>query len=501
MGRGDIHGGDDLMATQETVPEIRSFVGGRPVDPETNERLDVLDPATGEVLGRVPLSGPSEVDQAVRVAAETFESWQEEPVTRRARRMFGLQALLERELDGLARLVTRENGKHLDEARGEVRRGIEVVELAAGMTTLMKGETLDQVARGVDVSLHRFPLGVCCGITPFNFPAMIPLWFAPLAIAAGNTFVLKPSQRTPLTANRLAELFAEAGFPDGVLNVVHGAQQAVEALIDHPETRAVSFVGSAPVARKVYERSGSRGKRVQALAGAKNHLVVMPDAELDLAVPAVFASAFSNAGQRCLAGSVAVGVGGIGDELVAGISRMAREARVAPGDEPDTNADSTVTPVTTSEALERIAHYIELGEREGATLCVDGRRQGEDGGFFLGPTVFDGVAPGMILAREEIFGPVLAVERMEDLDGAIAAINASEFGNAAAIFTRDGGAARKFVREAQAGMIGVNVSVPAPVAYFPFAGWRGSFYGDLHATGRDGVEFFTEKKVVTTRWT
>ena len=366
------------MATQETVPEIRSFVGGRPVDPKTSERLDVLDPATGEVLGRVPLSGPSEVDQAVQAAAEAFESWQDEPVTRRARRMFGLQALLERQLDELAGLVTRENGKHLDEARGEVRRGIEVVELAAGMTTLMKGETLDQVASGVDVSLHRFPLGVCCGITPFNFPAMIPMWFAPLAIAAGNTFVLKPSQRTPLTANRLAELFAEAGFPDGVLNVVHGAQGAVEALIDHPQTRAVSFVGSAPVARKVYERSGSRGKRVQALAGAKNHLVVMPDAELELAVPAVFASAFSNAGQRCLAGSVAVGVGGIGDELVAGISRMAREAQVAPGDEPGTDADSTITPVTTSEALERIADYIELGEREGATLCVDGRRRGED---------------------------------------------------------------------------------------------------------------------------
>jgi malonate-semialdehyde dehydrogenase (acetylating)/methylmalonate-semialdehyde dehydrogenase len=498
MGVADIHGGD-VMAAQETVPEIRSFVGGRPVDATTGERLDVLDPATGEVLGRVPLSGASEVDQAVRAAADAFESWQDEPVTRRARRMFGLQTLLEHELDALAQLVTRENGKHLDEARGEVRRGIEVVELAAGMTTLMKGETLDQVARGVDVSLHRFPLGVCCGITPFNFPAMIPLWFAPLAIAAGNAFVLKPSQRTPLTANRLAELFTEAGFPAGVFNVVHGAQQAVESLIDHPETRAVSFVGSAPVARKVYERSGLRGKRVQALAGAKNHLVVMPDAELDLAVPAVFASAFSNAGQRCLAGSVAVGVGGIGDELVAGISQMARDAQVAPGDEPGTDADRTITPVTTSEALERIAGYIELGEREGASLCVDGRRQGEDG-FFLGPTVFDAVTPEMTLAREEIFGPVLAVERMEDLDGAIAAINASEFGNAAAIFTRDGGAARKFVREAQAGMIGVNVSVPAPVAYFPFAGWRGSFYGDLHATGRDGVEFFTEKKVVTSRW-
>jgi malonate-semialdehyde dehydrogenase (acetylating) / methylmalonate-semialdehyde dehydrogenase len=482
------------------VREIQNYVGGRPVDAETDEWLDVPDPATGQVLGRVPLSGSSEVDHAVSAAAEAFESWQEEPVTRRARRMFGLHALLERALDELAELVTRENGKHVDEARGEVRRGIEVVELAAGMTTLMKGETLDQVARDVDVSMHRFPLGVCSGITPFNFPAMIPLWFAPLAIAAGNTFVLKPSQRTPLTGNRLAELFAEASFPDGVFNVVHGAGHAVEALIDHPDVRAVSFVGSAPVARKVYERCGLRGKRVQALAGAKNHLVVLPDADLDQAVPAVFASAFSNAGQRCLAGSVAVGVGAIGDQLVADLSHMAREARVAPGAEPGTDADSTITPVTTPEALERITDYIELGEREGATLCVDGRNGGQSDGFFLGPTVFDHVSPDMRLAREEIFGPLLAVERTEDLDGAIAAINGSEYGNAAAIFTRDGGAARKFVREAQAGMIGVNVSVPAPVAYFPFAGWRGSFYGDLHATGRDGVEFFTEKKVVTSRW-
>jgi malonate-semialdehyde dehydrogenase (acetylating)/methylmalonate-semialdehyde dehydrogenase len=488
------------MAARQSASAIHNFVGGRPIDAETDEWLDVRDPATGEVLGRVPLSGPSEVDHAVQVAAEAFESWQDEPVTRRARRMFGLQVLLERTLDQLAELVTRENGKHLDEAIGEVRRGIEVVELAAGMTTLMKGETLDQVARGVDVSLHRFPLGVCCGITPFNFPAMIPLWFAPLAIAAGNTFVLKPSQRTPLTANRLAELFAEAGFPDGVFNVVHGAQHAGEALIDHPEVRAVSFVGSAPAARKVYERAGLRGKRVQALAGAKNHLVVMPDAQLDLAVPALFASAFSNAGQRCLAGSVAVAVGAIGDELVTGISGMAREARVGPGDEPGTDADRTVTPLTTPEALERVTGYIELGEREGATLCVDGRGPGDGEGYFLGPTVFDRVTPEMTLARDEIFGPVLAVERMEDLDGAIAAINASEYGNAAAIFTRDGAAARKFVRQAQAGMIGVNVSVPAPVAYFPFAGWRGSFFGDLHATGRDGVEFFTDKKVVTSRW-
>jgi malonate-semialdehyde dehydrogenase (acetylating) / methylmalonate-semialdehyde dehydrogenase len=484
------------MAAQD----IDNFIDGRPAPVQEAERLDVVDPARGDLLGRVPLSGAAEVHVAVASAARAYESWSQEPVTRRARRMFGLQVLLEEQLDELAKLVTLENGKHIDEARGELRRGIEVVELAAAMTTLMKGETLDQVARGVDVSMHRFPLGVVCGITPFNFPGMIPLWFAPLAIAAGNTFVLKPSQRTPLTANRLAELFAEAGFPAGVLNVVHGAQDAVEALIDHPEVQAVSFVGSAPVARKVYERSGLRGKRVQALAGAKNHLVVMPDADLKTAVPAVFASAFSNAGQRCLAGSVAVAVGGIGDSLAEDLAAEARHAMLAPGDEPDTSADMTVTPVTTREALERISGYIQLGEEEGAQLLVDGRGQDGNGGFFLGPTLFDGVDPDMTLAREEIFGPVLALERMDDLGTALEAINASAFGNAAAIFTRDGGAARRFVREVQAGMVGVNVSVPAPVAYFPFSGWRGSFYGDLHATGRDGVEFYTEKKVVTSRW-
>jgi malonate-semialdehyde dehydrogenase (acetylating)/methylmalonate-semialdehyde dehydrogenase len=480
--------------------EIGNFVGGRVVDAQADERLEVLDPATGEVLGHVPLCGPAEVDQAVSAAAAAYESWRDEPVTRRARRMFGLQQLLEGHLDELAELVTLENGKHLDEARGEVRRGIEVVELAAAMTTLMKGETLDQVAAGVDASLHRFPLGVVCAITPFNFPAMIPLWFAPLAIAAGNAFILKPSQRTPLTANRLAELFTEAGFPDSVFNVVHGAREAVEALIDHPQVRAVSSVGSAPVARKIYERAGLRGKRVQALAGAKNHLVVMPDADLEQAAPAVFASAFSNAGERCLAGSVAVTVGDIADSFAGEVTRIAREARVAPGSDAEVDADTTITPVTTREALERITGYIDLGEQEGARLLVDGRSIQHDGGFFVGPTIFDGVTPDMRIAREEIFGPVLCLERMDDLGRAIEAINRSEFGNAAAIFTRDGGAARRFCREVQCGMVGVNVSVPAPVAYFPFSGWRGSFYGDLHATGRDGVEFYTESKVVTSRW-
>jgi malonate-semialdehyde dehydrogenase (acetylating) / methylmalonate-semialdehyde dehydrogenase len=369
------------------------------------------------------------------------------------------------------------------------------------MTTLMKGETLDQVSRGVDVALYREPLGVVTAVTPFNFPMMIPLWFAPLAIATGNTFILKPSQRTPLSALRLAELFKEADFPDGVFNVVHGARETVEALIDHPQVRAISSVGSSAAAKNIYTRAAERGKRVQALGGAKNHLVVMPDADLDLAAPGVFSSAFSNGGQRCLAGSVGVAVGDIGDELVERLASIAREAWVGSGLDRGTDSDTSITPVTTPEAKERITGWISRGEEEGARLVVDGRGDyGEDGGFFLGATIFDNVTPEMEIAKEEIFGPVLTVERMEDLDQAIQAINESRYGNAAGIFTRDGAAARKFRREVECGMIGVNISVPAPVAYFPFTGWKDSFFGDLHATGRDGVEFYTERKVVIERW-
>lgn len=488
------------MSPVSAPPELTNLVGGRPA-PVEGELHDVLDPATGEVLTRVPTSGTADVDRAVVAAQSAYEAWREVPVPRRARLMFGLQQLLEDRLEELAELVTLENGKHVDEARGELRRGIEVVELAAGVTTLMKGETLDQVATGVDASLHRYPLGVVTAITPFNFPGMIPLWFAPVAVAAGNALVLKPSPRTPLTANRLGELFAEAGVPDGVFNVVHGAEEAVHALIDHPGVRAVSFVGSEAVARAVYRRAGERGKRVQALAGAKNHLVVMPDADLATAVPAVFASAFSNAGERCLAGSVAVGVGAVADELTDRLTAMARAARVAPGLDPDGDPDATITPVTTAAARDRIADWVARGEREGARVLVDGRGvDGEGEGFFMGPTILDAVTPEMAIAQEEVFGPVLAVERMDDLGTAIETINRSRFGNAAAIFTRDGGAARRFCREVECGMVGVNVSVPAPVAYFPFSGWRGSFYGDLHATGRDGVDFYTERKVVTSRW-
>jgi malonate-semialdehyde dehydrogenase (acetylating) / methylmalonate-semialdehyde dehydrogenase len=492
-GRGKRAGGVGVKA-------LKNFVGGSPVAAGVEEKLDVPDPATGELLGQVPLSGKEDVDRAAQAAAEAFESWREEPVTRRARRMFRLQVLLEEHLEELAELCTRENGKHVDESKGEIWRGIEVVELAASMTTLMKGETLDQVSQGVDVALYREPLGVVAAVTPFNFPVMIPLWFAPLAVATGNTFIHKPSQRTPLSALRLAELFSEAGFPGGVFNVVHGAVETVEALIDHPEVKAISSVGSAAAAKNIYQRAAEKGKRVQALGGAKNHIVVMPDAELDSSATGVFSSAFSNAGQACLAGSVGVAIGGIGDELVERLKKIAEGARIGSGLNREMDSGTGITPVTSAEAKERISNWIDQGEEEGARLVVDGRGGYEDEGFFLGPTIFDEVTPEMEIAKEEIFGPVLVIERMKDLDDAIKTINGSRYGNAAAIFTQDGAAARKFRREVQCGMIGVNVSVPAPVASFPFSGWKDSFFGDLHATGRDGVEFYTERKVVISRW-
>jgi len=456
---------------------------------------DVLDPATGEAIARVPLSTASQVDAAARAAHAAWDEWADTPVMERARTMFRVQALLERDFEELSQTVVRENGKALDEARGEVRRGIDVVEFAAGMPTLMLGGALEQVSRGVDTELFHHPLGVVAAITPFNFPVMVPLWTAPIAIAAGNTYILKPSPRTPLSALRLAELFEEAGVPAGVFSVVHGGEEAVNAICDHELIRAVSFVGSAPVAKAVYARAAAAGKRVQALAGAKNHIVVMPDAALAVAAPGMFSSAFANAGQRCLAGAVGVAVGNIADELAGRLATLARESRVGPGLDPE----STITPVTSAAARQRIARYIELGEREGAEILVDGRREDGDG-FFLGPTILDRVSPDMRVAREEIFGPVLALERLGSLDEALEAIAASEFGNASAIFTRSGAVARAFRRRVTAGMVGINVPVPASMAFFPFAGWKGSFYGDLHATGMDGVRFFTETKVVTSRW-
>jgi malonate-semialdehyde dehydrogenase (acetylating)/methylmalonate-semialdehyde dehydrogenase len=464
----------------------------------TAERSEpVVDPTRDSELARVPFATAAEIDDAVAAALGAFRAWRDVPVPERAQVMFRYKRLLEDHLEELARLVTRENGKLIGEARGEVRRGIEVVDFAAGMPTLAMGETVLGVARNIDSHTVRVPLGVVAGITPFNFPAMIPLWMFPVAIAAGNTFVLKPSERTPMTAARLAELLLAAGVPDGVLNLVHGGSEAVDALLDHPGVRAVSFVGSERVARHVYARAAAAGKRVQAMAGAKNHLVILPDAaDWDLAIEAVMASAFGSAGQRCLAGSVALPVGAAAEPFLERLSRAARAVVV--GDPLDETTG--IGPVIRQEAKDRILDYVDRGQKEGAKLLVDGRRQVPARGFFVAPTILDEVDPEMALAREEIFGPVLSVIRVPTVEEAVEVVNRSKYGNAASIFTRSGRDAWYFRTRVEAGMVGVNIGVAAPMAFFPFAGWKSSFFGDLHATGKDSVRFYTESRVVIERW-
>jgi malonate-semialdehyde dehydrogenase (acetylating)/methylmalonate-semialdehyde dehydrogenase len=479
-----------------SVDTVPSLIAGK-LEQGTSDEIDpIFDPATGETIAMLPHSTVDEIDRAVRVAAAAFPAWADTPVPDRAQVMFRFKALLEDRFEELAQLVTRENGKTLPEARGEVRRAIEVVELACGIPTLAMGTNLDQIADGIDEELVRFPVGVVAGITPFNFPHMVPLWMIPLAIACGNTFVLKPSQRTPLSAMKLGELLIEAGLPDGVFNIVHGAKDAVDTLLTHPDVSAVSFVGSAGVAAYIYATGAANGKRVQALGGAKNHLLVMDDADLDRTVTALLSSAFGNAGQRCLAGSVAVGVGTLGDALVQELSEQASRLTVGNGMEPETD----MGPVIREERRKELIGYIEQGEEAGAKLAMDGRGIGPSDGFYLGPTIFDGVTPDMALWKDEMFGPVLSVVRASDIDEAINVLNASTYGNAASIFTTSGANAREFKRRAQAGMLGVNIGVAAPMAFFPFAGWKNSFFGDLHATGTDGVRFYTRPKVVTTRW-
>jgi malonate-semialdehyde dehydrogenase (acetylating)/methylmalonate-semialdehyde dehydrogenase len=473
------------------------FVAGTQRVAQTAEQAPLLEPATGRTSGSVPMCGPPDVDVAVQAAAAAFPAWRAVPVPERVQVLFRYKALLERELEALAASVARENGKLLADARAEVRRGIEVVDFACGMPTLAQGRTVEGVARGIDSHTWHVPVGVVAGICPFNFPAMIPLWMFPIAVAAGNTFVLKPSERTPATGLRLAELFHEAGLPAGVLNVVHGGRDAVDALLDHPLVRAVSFVGSEGVARHVYARAAASGKRVQAMAGAKNHLLVMPDADLDLTISAVMGSAFGAAGQRCLAGSVLVPVGGAAEPL---LERLATEARGARVGDPFA-ADSAMGPVIREEARARVRRFIELGLAEGATLVVDGRAApAGEGGYFIGPTIFDRVRPDSPLARDEIFGPLLSTVRADTVEEAVALANRARYGNAASIFTTSGRAAAYFRRNLEAGMIGVNVGVAAPMAFFPFAGWKGSFFGDLHATGEDAVRFYTETRVVMERW-
>lgn len=487
-----------VAAVQMTATErLRNYIGGKWVDASGVGSEPLYNPATGEVIAAVPLSDASDVERAVQAAGAAFDAWRETPVLRRARIMFRYKELLEEHKEELAAIITREHGKTLAEARAELERGIEVVEFATGAPTLLMGKTLEQVGSGVDVDMYRQPLGVCVGICPYNFPGMIPMWMFPLAVVCGNTFVLKPSERTPLTAMRLGELLAEAGLPDGVFNIVHGGRETVEALLAHEDVRAVSFVGSQAVAKAIYRGAAAHGKRVQALAGAKNHLIVLPDADLDFTVEAIVGSAFGSAGQRCMAGSVLVAQEDVADRLLERLVERSERLRIGPGDQPGVE----MGPLIREEHRERVKSYIEIGQSEGAELIVDGRKASlPDRGFFLGPTIFTDVDPDMRIAREEIFGPVLSTVRVQSVEEGIALINRSEYGNGAVLFTRSGAAARAFRRHAKAGMLGVNIGVPAPVAVFPFSGWRGSFYGDLHANGEDGINFYTERKVVTSRW-
>ncbi len=462
------------------------------------EHIDVTDPSTGQVLARVPRATNEEVDRAVAAAQAALVEWSATPVVERVHRMFPYATLLEKHKEELARLVSQENGKSLPDARAEVRRGVELVEFACGMPTLLMGESLEEIARGIDSQTFRQPLGVCAGITPFNFPCMVPLWMYPIAIAAGNTFVLKPSPLTPLSAIRATELFYECNFPAGVLNVVHGEKDTVEALLSHRGVRAVSFVGSSSVARHVQRMAVEQHKRVQALGGAKNHLVVMPDGVNTLTLDAVMSSAFGGAGERCLAGSVVVAVGEAGDKLVAMLREECSRLKLGPALEEDTG----MGPVISAQAKTRIERYIEEGERSGFDVVCDGRTAStpNPNGTFLGPTIFDRVDPKSRLAREEIFGPVLSVIRAPDLNSAIAVANGSAYGNAASIFTQSGAAARTFASKIQAGMVGINIGVAAPMAFFPFGGVKDSLFGDLRMHGKDGVAFYTQQKVTITRW-
>jgi malonate-semialdehyde dehydrogenase (acetylating)/methylmalonate-semialdehyde dehydrogenase len=466
------------------------------VPKDSTGSLPIYNPATGDVIEEVPLSTPHDVDAAVQAAARAYVSWSRTAVMERVRLMFRFKAVLEEHFEDLAAIITRHHGKTLEESRGEVRRGIEVVDFACGAPTLLQGRTLRDVSGGVDQDLYRYPVGVCAGIPPFNFPVMIPLWMFPLAVVAGNTFVLKPSERTPLGGQRLAELFLEAGFPEGVLNVVHGAREAVDALLAHPGVAAISFVGSAPVARHVYQTAAATGKRVQALGGAKNHIVVMPDADPEVTVPAILNSAFGNAGERCLAGSVAVAVGQAAERLLDPLQAAAAKLVVGPGDQPGVQ----VGPLIRADHRDKVAGYVDKGVAEGAELVVDGRGEMSRKGFFLGPTILDHVTADMSVGHEEIFGPVLSVARAASLDEAIAQANRMALGNMATIFTQSGRSAREFRERVEAGMTGINVPIAQPFAFFPFSGWKGSFYGDLHVHGTDGIEFYTRKKVVVTRW-
>ncbi|QQE77865.1 CoA-acylating methylmalonate-semialdehyde dehydrogenase [Alicyclobacillus sp. SO9] len=483
--------------TPTNAETLKNFLNGNWVPSRGSNTLPVPNPATGETIAQVPLSIKEDIDDAVQIAQEAFLTWSRTPVPKRARILFRYQQLLVEHWEELARLITLENGKNYKEAYGEVQRGIENVEFAAGAPTLMMGSQLPDIAANMESAMYRYPVGVVGGITPFNFPVMVPMWMFPLAVACGNTFVLKPSERTPLCANRLVELFQEAGLPDGVLNVVHGAHDAVNGILEHKGIKAVSFVGSQPVAEYVYKTAAANGKRVQALAGAKNHTIVMPDADIDDAVSGIIGAAFGSAGERCMACSVVIAVGEIADELIEKLVQAANQIKMGDGSQEDV----FLGPLIRDTHRERTMQYIDTGEKEGAILLRDGRQDAADAtGYFLGPTIFDNVTPKMKIWQDEIFAPVLSIVRVSNLNEAIATANQSDFANGACMYTDSAKAIRQFREEIDAGMLGINVGVPAPMAFFPFSGWKKSFYGDLHANGRDGVEFYTRRKMITGRF-
>ncbi|HWT97351.1 MAG TPA: CoA-acylating methylmalonate-semialdehyde dehydrogenase [Terriglobales bacterium] len=486
--------GEDNMRT------IPHFIGGKDVAGTSGRSSDVFNPATSEVQAKVALASKSELDAAVKVAAEAFKTWSLVTPLNRSRVMFKFKELLEQNIDTLANIITAEHGKTHSDAKGEIARGVEVVEFACGIPQLLKGEFTENVGTNVDSWAIRQPLGVVAGITPFNFPAMVPMWMFPIALASGNTFILKPSERVPTASHFIADLLKKAGLPDGVFNVVNGDKEAVDAILVNPEIQAVSFVGSTPIAEYIYHTGTAHNKRVQALGGAKNHMIVMPDADMDLAADALMGAGYGSAGERCMAISVAVAVGDkVGDALIEKLSPRVRGLKVAPGSDPE----AEMGPLVTKQHYEKVKGYVDLGVQEGAKLVVDGRSlklQGYENGYFLGGCLFDQVQPDMRIYKEEIFGPVLSVVRVPDYNTAAKLVNDHEYGNGTAIFTRDGDAAREFAAKVKVGMVGINVPIPVPMAFNSFGGWKRSLFGDHHMHGPEGVRFYTKLKTITSRW-
>ena len=478
---------------------IEHFVGGKIIPGSSDKKGKVYNPATGEQESEVRLATKSDLDQAVEVAKKAFETWSLKPSLQRARIMFKFKELIEKNSDELTKIIVSEHGKVYEDARGSLTRGLEVVEYACGIPQMLKGEFTENVGTNVDSWSIRQPLGVCAGITPFNFPAMVPMWMFPMAIACGNTFVLKPSEKDPSCSFRLAELLKEAGLPDGVFNVVNGDKEAVDALINNKDIVAMSFVGSTPIAKYIYENCAKNEKRVQALGGAKNHCVVMPDCNLDQAVNGLMGAAYGSAGERCMAQSVAVAVGGIGDKLVDSLAKKVEALKVGPG----MDKQSEMGPLVTKEHLAKVKDYVDIGVKEGAKLIVDGRNfklQGYENGYYIGGCLFDHVTKDMRIYKEEIFGPVLSVIRAKDFDEALQLVNDHEFGNGVSIFTRDGDSGRTFSSKAKIGMVGINIPIPVPMAFHSFGGWKRSLFGDQHMHGPEGVRFYTKLKTVTSRW-